>query len=601
MAPFIMCGTCRSEYENPLDRRFHAQPVACTECGPMYSLSGSNGVAVNGNTAVLAETVRLLELGAVVAIKGTGGFHLACDPFNHDAVSSLRRGKQRDGKPLAVMVRDIETLRQFAEVSTAEATLLQSIVRPIVLLKGGAAMSHGVSNHLPTLGAMLPSMPFHHLLFEKTRLPALVMTSGNISDEPIIIENSSAIRVFGGFCDGVVTYNRDIHNRVDDSVCTVFGDRIQILRRSRGFAPSPVALPFSVDDIAATGAELKCCFALGKGSRAIISQHIGDLKNSETLAFYEEAWDRLCTLFRVKPALIAHDAHPDYLSTRFAAAAGVPLVAVQHHHAHIAACCAEHGISDRVIGVAMDGTGYGTDGAVWGGEFLIADLRGFERFTHLRYVGMPGGDAAAREPWRMAAAYLHDAYGLAFYDRCRDLMPEISRERLELIDASISKGINCPPTSSAGRLFDAVGVLCGGITVQTFEAEAAMRLEAHCTTPISEAPYDWLSDATIDLRPVVRHIVDDVLNRVPLRTVSGRFHATIVDVIVRTCEKMRDATGITTVVLSGGCFQNRCIFMNAVRVLTEHKFIAVTHQQIPCNDGGIALGQLAVAAHASAG
>ncbi len=596
MAPFIMCKTCATEYADPADRRFHAQPIACNNCGPVYTLYQGENV-VTGNAAVAGLTANLLEQGAVVAIKGTGGFHLACSPFNTSTLDRLRTGKRRDGKPFALMFRDIAALRKYAKVDDQEARLLASVVRPIVLLTGCGNLPAGVNNRLPTLGAMLPYMPFHHLLFDKLALPALVMTSGNISEEPIVIENNIALSTFAPIADAVVVYNRDIHNRVDDSVCAVYGGQVQILRRSRGFAPSPVNLPWPVDGIAAAGAELKSCFALGKGSKALISQHIGDLKNVETLQFYEEAFERLCILFRVKPRLITHDMHPDYLSTRFALHTGLPSVAVQHHHAHIASCCAEHGIERKVIGVALDGTGYGDDGAIWGGEFLVADLYGYKRCAHLRYVGMPGGDRAAVEPWRMAASYLFDSFGDDFGSMHRSLFPDIPCDYLALITSALQKRINTPQTSSVGRLFDAVAALCGLCNEMTFEAEAALRLEALCNDPLLVEPYSWSGGMQIDLRETIRQICKDRADRVDPAGIATRFHATLIGIITATCRSIRDNEGIEAVVLSGGCFQNRCIFEAAVQQLQKDGFSVYTHHLVPCNDGGVALGQLAVAAH----
>ncbi|MBN1576051.1 MAG: carbamoyltransferase HypF [Chitinispirillaceae bacterium] len=597
MAPFALCATCALEYGDPADRRFHAQPIACNACGPVYRLRhrGETFTAIND---VLSRTASLLEEGAIAAIKGTGGFHLACNPFDTDAVRRLRSGKRRDGKPFALMFRDIAAVRRHAWVNDAETSLLQSAMRPIVLLRGMNTFPPEVNNRLTTVGAMLPSMPFHYLLFERLSLRALIMTSGNISEEPIVIDNEAAAALFAPLADAVVTYNRAIHNRVDDSVCAVYGEKVQMLRRSRGFAPAPINLPWKVDGIAATGAELKNCFALGKGSKAILSQHIGDLKNSETLQFFEEAYGRLCMLMRVKPSIVAHDLHPDYLSTMFARKTGLPLIAVQHHHAHIASCCAEHGIARKVIGVALDGTGYGTDGAVWGGEFLIADMRGFERAAHLRYVGMPGGDRAAVEPWRMAAAYLYDCFGEESFAMHRDLVSGVHGDKLAIIAEALRKGINCPQTSSAGRLFDAVASLCGLCNEMTFEAEAAMRLEAACGDALGVKPYQWRNnDGLIDLRETIGRICDDRRNRVSIDEIVTRFHATIIAVIVETCARLRGACGIDSVVLSGGCFQNRCIFEAAVRRLQENGFIVYTHHLVPCNDGAVALGQLAVAAH----
>ena len=598
MAPFAMCDKCEHEYTDPTDRRFHAQPVACNECGPCYTLY-TQDATVEGNREVVVETARLIESGAVVAIKGTGGFHLACSPFAINALRRLRSGKRRDGKPFACMFRDLPAVREYAEVSREEEVLLTSTVSPIVLLAcaGKTQFAPEVNNHLSTIGAMLPYMPFHYLLFEQTALSAIVMTSGNISEEPIVIDNEIARETFSGIADATVVYNRDIHNRLDDSVCAVFETGIQILRRSRGFAPTPVVLGRSVEGVVATGAELKNCFALGKGRKAILSQHIGDLKNSATLEFYREAFERFCMLYRVSPALVAHDLHPDYLSTGFAQELGVPAVAVQHHHAHIAACCAENSLEGKVIGVAFDGTGYGSDGAVWGGEFLFADCRDFDRMAHLCYVGMPGGDRAAVEPWRMAASWLHATFGGDFMRIGEMVLPSVAGEHLAMIRTALDKGINTPQTSSAGRLFDAVAALCGLCDTMSFEAEAAMRLESICGDPLTVQPLEWEGREVIDLRQCMRQIVELRKQNTPVDIIATRFHATIIDCIVKTCDVLRSSTGCNEVALSGGCFQNRIIYTATIQELQENRFKVYTHRQVPCNDGGIALGQLVVAAN----
>lgn len=596
MAPFTMCSTCKKEYMNPADRRFHAQPVACNSCGPEYVMYRS-GKKITGNRDVLVTTAQLLSRGAIVAIKGIGGFHLSCDPFHAGAVARLREIKRRDGKPFALMFRTVEALREYASVNEQEKKLLRSPVHPIVLLRGNGRLPPEVNNHLPTIGAMLPSMPFHYQLFEQFAGPALVMTSGNLSSEPIIIDDHKAVLTFNGITDAVTTYTRAVHNRVDDSVCAVYAGTIQILRRSRGFAPSPVPVGLPVDGIAATGAELKNCFALGKDSRVIMSQHLGDLKNAETLLFYEEAFERLCDLFRVTPGMIVHDMHPDYLSTRFARESGLPTVAVQHHYAHIAGCCVEHTLNEQVIGIALDGTGYGDDGRIWGGEFLIAGPAGYERFAHLRYVGMPGGDKAAVEPWRMAASYLYDTFGDEYITSCREYFSEVSEEQLLLLNTAMRKGINTIDTSSTGRLFDAVAALCGVCSIMTFEAEAAMRLEALCEDPLLVEPFSWcFENDQIDVRPMIREIIDLRARGDGLTVIATRFHATVIAIIVTICRAMRDKTGIDKVILSGGCFQNRYILEGSLQRLKENSFSVFLHQHVPCNDGGIALGQIVVAA-----
>ena len=596
MAPFRMCSQCAEEYADPSDRRFHAQPVACNSCGPVYTLHLPSGNEITGINEIVDATVSMLQNGSIVAIKGIGGFHLACNPFLKEPLEKLRTGKRRDGKPFALMFRDVEALKEYAYINEEEEKLISSPVSPIVLLKQHLELLPEVNSGLGTIGVMLPYMPLHYMLFEKLSFPALVMTSGNISEEPVVIDDSEAIEKFSGIADAVLCYNRDIYNRVDDSVTAVYSGNPVTFRRSRGLVPSPVSLSFDVDGIAAVGAELKNCFAVGKGNKVLLSQHIGDLKNAETFSFFRESFERFTKMFRVEPRLFACDRHPDYLSSVFARNSGLPIEEVQHHHAHIASCMAEHNIDREVIGVSFDGTGLGDDGAVWGGEFLICDLQNSKRFTHFRYVNMPGGDRASEEPWRMAAAYLYDLSGKSFAEEFKPFFSRVEERMLEAVVFALEKKIRCVPTSSAGRLFDAVSALTGLCTVNSFEAEAAMRLEACAAKDERLETYRWDFDGTIDLRPSIRMICEDVLSGVPVPVISGRFHKTLFDVIREICLKIRTETGLDSVVLSGGCFQNRCIFEGAVKELKTAGFTVYTHSLIPCNDGGIALGQIAVAA-----
>ncbi len=596
MAPFRMCPKCAEEYADPSDRRFHAQPLACNSCGPSYTLCMMDGKEITGINEILEATAKMLEKGSVVAVKGIGGFHLACNPFMEEPLRKLRSGKRRDGKPFALMFCDLEALKEYAFVDEEEEKLLLSAVSPIVLLKLCRKMLPGVNSGLNTIGAMLPYMPFHYMLFERLDITALVMTSGNISEEPVVISNSEALETFRGIADAVLCYNRDIYNRVDDSVTAVYAGQVVTLRRSRGLVPSPVNLSQDVDGIVAVGAELKNCFAVGKGNKAILSQHIGDLKNAETLSFFEESLERFRSIYRVDPVLFACDKHPDYLSSIFAHKSGLPVTEVQHHHAHIASCLAEHNIDREVIGVSFDGVGLGDDGAVWGGEFLVCDLVQYRRFTHLRYVNLPGGDRASVEPWRMAAAYLYDIAGEVFSREYGQFFKGVDPQMLEAVGFAMKRKIGCLLTSSAGRLFDAVSALAGICSFNSFEAEAAMRLEGYCDEEKRMNPYDWELRESIDIRPAVRKICEDVFSGVPVPEISGRFHSTIIDIIEKTCLEIRRKTGLDSVVLSGGCFQNRFIFRWAKEQLKKAGFTVYTHSLIPCNDGGIALGQLAVAA-----
>ena len=497
MADFIMCESCRREYEDLRDRRFHAQPNACLRCGPAYELiEGEN--RISDLSKILDRFADHLESGHIVAVKGIGGFHLACDASNQSAVEQLRKEKTREAKPFALMCRDIEIARSLAKVSVKEEKLLLSQRRPIVLLEkiGGntSGFAPAVADGLDAIGLMLPYTPIHHLLFEKLKADTLVLTSGNISDEPISIENEEATKRLAKAADAFLIYNRRIHNRSDDSVTMVVNEVPRIVRRSRGFVPEPTPLAFEAEGIIAVGAELKSCFCIGKGKTAILSQHIGDLKNQETYEFYAEAMERFRRLFRLSPRLLGCDLHPDYLSTRYAEKLGLPLVRVQHHHAHIASCMAEHRFEGRVIGVALDGTGLGDDGAIWGGEFLLADLSGYRRSGCFAYVPMPGGDRAAEEPWRMALAYLHHTYGADFEGINLPVLKELRRDDLRFLVSAIEAGINTPLTSSAGRLFDAVAGITGLVLKSRYEAEAAMRLQSTIAATDRTYPFEtqWM-------------------------------------------------------------------------------------------------------------
>ncbi len=596
MAEFGMCRQCRSEYEDVLDRRFHAQPVACKSCGPHYTL-WQGEERTDDLSLILERTADLLAAGGILAVKGMGGYFLACDATNEEAVARLRRSKKREGKPFAVLFRDLAAVKAFARVSSEEEVELSGWRRPIVLLEvHGRRTAPSVNMGFPTVGAMLPYMPFHYLLFEKLNLPALVLTSGNLSDEPIVTDDDEALRRLGPVTDGVLTYNRRIHNRVDDSVVHFVRGQRRVLRRSRGFAPAPVPMPFSVDNILATGAELVNTFCLGREDQAIMSQHIGDLKNYETWAFFTESVERLTRLFRVEPSLVACDLHPDYLSTKYARETGLPLMQVQHHHAHVAAVMAEHAITEPVIGISFDGTGLGDDGHIWGGEFLVCDLEGYRRYTHLEYVPMPGGDKAVLQPWRMALSYLYKLYG----ERMRDLrLPVVEKARqektLEPVITMMRQGINSPPTSSAGRLFDAVAALTGVCTKSTFHAEAPMRLEA-AVAKSEKGKYPWVREGeTVSLLPALRRIIGDLEDQVSPGVIAARFHNTLAGMITAVTEQMREETGLEKVVLSGGAFQNRILLAATEEQLERKGFEVLLPLEFPLNDGGIALGQLAVA------
>jgi hydrogenase maturation protein HypF len=594
MQEFTMCPACSHEYADVLDRRFHAQPTACSVCGPEYTLVQGTE-RINGIQEILTRTANLLDGGGIVAVKGLGGFFMACDALNQDTVKRMRDSKHREGKPFAVMFCDLEVAGQFCEISDIEATLLNSWRRPIVILKEKNGLAPGVSNGFASIGTMLPYMPFHYLLFEQMKTKVIVLTSGNLAEEPIIIDNRQAEMVLGPVTDGVLHYNRDIHNRCDDSVTMVVRDQVRLLRRSRGYVPNPVHTGSSVEGIFAAGAELVNCFCMGKGKQAILSQHIGDLKNFETLAFYRETVDRFMALFRMEPQLVACDLHPDYLSTRYARELGLPTVGVQHHHAHIASVMAEHGITEQVIGVSFDGTGLGDDQHIWGSEFMVCDLAGYMRLSHLEYLPMPGGDQASLEPWRMAVSYLYRIYGPKLVNLDLPFLRKLNLSTVEQVIQAIEKNINCPLTSGAGRLFDAAAALLDLCTHSSFHAEAPMRLENIVSTRTRDVyPYD---DGTeISMTPAFQAMVDEVMDEVEVGLISTKFHNTVAEIIVNRVAEISREYGIRTVALSGGAFQNRYLSSRVESNLLNDQFRVLVPVQLPSNDGGIALGQLMVAA-----
>ncbi|MDP2722319.1 MAG: carbamoyltransferase HypF, partial [Bacteroidales bacterium] len=471
MATFRMCPMCEKEYVNVLDRRFHAQPVACSACGPHYTLTTSDKI-IEDISGVLNETGKLLDSGEILAIKGMGGFNLACNAFDASAVAKLRVLKFREAKPFALMARNLVQAQRLITLNAQEKQLLQSWRKPIVLGASNGILPDEVSKGLNSVGVMLPYMPFHYLLFEHMKTDVMVLTSGNFSDEPILIDNEEAKEAFLNRTAAVISYNREIVNRTDDSVTFVVNRKPRLIRRSRGYTPSPININTNTEGIFAAGAELVNCFAIGKGQQAIVSQHIGDLKNMETLDFYKESIDRFNHLFRFKPSLAVADMHPDYLSTRYAEGLKIPITYVQHHHAHLASCMAEHGLTEKVIGVCLDGTGYGMDGNIWGGEFLYGDLIDFERFAHFEYIPQPGGDAVTKHPWRMMVSYLNHYFGNSFFKNNPDLLKGIEKSEVDLVLSMIENQINSPFTSSAGRLFDAVSALLGVCRHAAYHAEA---------------------------------------------------------------------------------------------------------------------------------
>lgn len=613
MAAFAMCDACRAEYDDPGDRRFHAQPTACPACGPRLALRGQGGVVLDGEAA-LDEAAAALRAGRIVAVKGLGGYHLACDATDGEAVARLRRRKAREVKPLALMVEGAETARRLCHLSQGEEALLTSARRPIVLLRkrsdAASAVSRAVAPGHRYLGLMLPYTPLHHLLLEEVGRP-LVMTSGNRTDEPIAFRDEDALGRLAGVADLFLLHDRPIEVSADDSVTRfVLGGEMP-LRRSRGYAPQPLVLSRDVPvPLLAVGGHLKNTFCLARGRHAFISHHVGDLETLETYRALDEGIGHYRRLFGIEPRVVVHDLHPDYLSTRVAReladAEDLERVEVQHHHAHVAACMAEHGLEEPVIGVAFDGTGYGSDGAVWGGEFLVVRCGEFRRAGHLAYVPLPGGEAAVREPLRMALSHLDAAFGDGAEEILEELAPGRSPDgdevRLALLRRMLRKGVASPPTSSVGRLFDAVSVILGAHEGPArYEGEPAVALEM-AADPTAEDAYpvvledaedgSWRWKTAEILQALVRHLRLGASRG----QVAGRFHRTVAEAVVVGCGRIRRDEGLDRVVLSGGVFQNALLLEVAVSRLAETGFDVLVHRRVPPNDGGLSLGQAAVAA-----
>jgi hydrogenase maturation protein HypF len=602
MSGFAMCAQCAAEYHDPANRRFHAQPLCCAACGPRLALLAADGAPLAGSDPLVG-AAELLRSGQIVAVKGLGGYHLAVASGNAHAAAALRARKHRDDKPFALMVPDLATARMLCAVDETEARLLISARRPIVLLPrlpdADRHVAPGVAPGNRQLGLMLPYTPLHHLLLEAVAGP-IVATSGNVSDEPIAFRDEEALERLAGIADAFLVHDRPIHIQTDDSVVRALHGREAVIRRSRGYAPEPLTVRFGFRrPVLACGAELKNTFCLAKGNRAFVSQHIGDLENAETLRSFAEGIEHFRRLFDVAPKLVAHDLHPDYLSTKYATElAGVELLGVQHHHAHIASCLADNGEAGPVIGVAFDGTGYGTDGTIWGGEFLIADLAAYERAAFLDPVPMPGGAAAIRQPWRMAAAYLAASYpggipeGLEVARRNDRYWPAVL--------AMADRKINSPLTSSAGRLFDAVAALLGIRDQVNYEGQAAIELEQLADTRELGGYQAAIAsrDGQLNVRgaDLVGAAAEDLADGVARPLIATRFHNGVARSIVKVCVKLREQSGLTAVALSGGVFQNQLLTGRVVTGLADCGFLVMLHSRVPCNDGGISLGQAAIAA-----
>ena len=637
MSVFKMCARCQSEYDNPLDRRFHAQPNACAECGPKVWLVRKKDENVFGEQAISAARTALAD-GEIVAVKGIGGFHLACDAKNNSAVQTLRVRKGRAANPFAVMCRDLETAKSLAEIGVAEAAFLTSRERPIVLLKKKVNdLSEFVAPNNQFLGVMLAYSPLHYLLFDEN-LDALVMTSGNFSSEPILTDNTQALEKLAALADAFLLHDREIFVPCDDSVIRIVegsglqvqgcrfrvagsglqvrglenevreppgADRILPIRRSRGYAPFPVELPFKLPPVLAVGGELKATFCVAKDNFAFMSQHIGDMENLETLRAFEKSVEQMRKLFRIEPEIVAFDKHPAYLSARWAKEnsarvfqPSAKLVAVQHHHAHIASAMAENGLdgAQRVIGFAFDGTGYGDDGAIWGGEVLLADYQCFERAAHLRYVPLAGGDASVRKPSRLALGYLWQA-GIDWNAKL-PCVAACSQTEQKILLKQFGNNFNVVPTSSFGRLFDAVAALAGVCQTVTYEAQAAIEFEAVLDEKITQAyEFELIEGEKIEISAgrLIADVVADVLAQIPVGEISAKFVNATADLIVRLALLFREREKLNKVVLSGGCFQNVALLKTSVRQLREHGFEVLTHTRVPPNDGGLALGQAIIA------
>ncbi|QDU99164.1 carbamoyltransferase HypF [Lignipirellula cremea] len=623
MAPFPLCDACQAEYDDPTDRRFHAQPTACPACGPRLVLWDAHGQTVHDPAAPGEDPLRqfadAVRQGRIGALKGVGGYHLTCDATQPAAVEELRRRKQRDAKPFALMVRDLAAAKRWCEVDADEAALLESLPRPIVLLRkrpDGSGDEGEDALHVadatapgnPYLGMMLPSTPLHHLLAAELGDRPLVMTSGNLTDEPIACRDDDAVLRLGGLADLILAHNRPIHVRCDDSVvCMVAGAPLP-LRRSRGYAPQPIRLPAAAPvPVLAVGGQLKNVFALARDDQAFLSHHLGDLDHWEAYRAFERDIRLYEQLFTIRPQAIVHDLHPDYASTRYAQRRatdeGLPLIGVQHHHAHLASCMAEHGLQGPVMGVILDGAGYGPDGAVWGGEFLLGDDEQFTRYGHLRYVRQPGGDRAAQEPWRMALSHLVDA---GVDTSCLNGAPS---EQQQVVRQMIDRGFQAPWTSSTGRLFDAVAALLGLRNISQYEGQAAMELEWLAGQADADGAYpfqlQWDEPSaddtaqrsfTIDTRPLVQALAADLKRPQKPAVMARRFHAAVAAWILAGCEEIRRQSQHQTVVLSGGVFSNRLLTTLATTLLTDAGFRVYRHQRVPPGDGGLCLGQLAIAA-----
>ncbi len=628
MKKFPMCPQCEKEYHDPMNRRFHAQPNACPVCGPSLILikrTGGRGQRerfkdfgiegffegwgeVRGDP--IKEAVKALRSGQIVAIKGLGGFQLACDATNNEAVKLLRERKKRPGKPFAIMVKDIDSVKEICEVSPEEEALLTSPEAPIVLLlkKEGIPIAEEVAPNNTYLGVMVPYTPLHHLILKDSSM-FLIMTSGNLSEEPIACQNDEALRRLGHLADLFLLHNRDIYSRYDDSVNRIFEGKPMLIRRARSYAPYPIPLPYQSRSILAVGPELKNTFCLTKENYAFVSQHIGDMENEETFEHFQKTIELYKDLFRIEPEIVAYDLHPEYLSTKYAMELDLPRVGVQHHHAHIVGAMAENNHLEPVIGFSFDGTGFGTDGAIWGGEVLLATVSDFKRLAHFAYLPLPGGEASIKKPWRMALSYLIATFGPEWPSLKIDFVNRVPEAEAKVVEAQIEKGLNSPPTSSCGRLFDAVSSLIGIRDVAYYEAQAAIEMEMVVDEKV-EGKYEFelagelgeraaqLSEEeslVIDFKPLIKEIVADLEKGLEVSLIAGKFHNTIASLILELTQVFSEKTGLKTVALSGGVFQNYLLLKKVIPLLRQAGLQPLIKRRVPVNDGGISLGQAVVA------
>jgi hydrogenase maturation protein HypF len=609
MAGFTMCPACRAEYDDPGNRRFHAQPNACWECGPQVWLQSASGRKLAERDEAVREAVRLLGEGAIIAIKGLGGFHLAVAATDDSAVSRLRGRKIREEKPFAVMFSDMEAIRRYCEVGEEEEALLTGLQRPIVLLgrrpeeafdSPGPKIAPSVAPRNRSLGAFLPYTPLHFLLFDSSPYDALVMTSGNQSDEPIVMTNKEAAERLSGIADYFLFHDRDIYMRCDDSIARVVNRRVRSLRRARGHVPVPVFLGESMEPVLGVGAELKNTVCLTRKNEAFLSQHIGDLENLETLRSFEHVISHLQRILEIEPQCIVHDLHPDYLSTQWALERkDVPRLAVQHHHAHIASVVAENRISGPVLGLALDGTGYGSDGTVWGGEILRVDGSRFERLGHLRHVGLPGGNQAVKEPWRMALSYLWSLDESNPEPTFKDFLDRWPRDKQRVLIQMLERGVNTPLTSSCGRLFDAASALVGLRDRVTYEGQAAIEFEQVMEPDDGRYEGEARKEESLwilDPFPMMRELIEDVRRKRSAGIISARFHNGLVSLLIEAARRVGAETGLKRIALSGGVFQNAYLLERLETGLADHGFEVFSHVEVPSNDGCIALGQAYVGA-----